>query len=116
MLLKFTCIRLTPLLEYKILVVVVCTGLYLTLGCLQWLCFSNESICTLAQNTSNYVIIIIMSFHEKLQYKETIDCNLNICVTRFMKTNPNRIFDILRITNLKYLTCCEFLVLGCSHT
>ena len=37
-------------------------------------------------------------------------------VTGFMKTNPNRTFGISRITNLKYLTHCESLVLGYSHT
>ena len=36
-------------------------------------------------------------------------------VTGFWKTDPNRTFGILRITNLKYLTHCESLLLGCSH-
>ena len=39
----------------------------------------------------------------------------NLYVTGFRKTNPNRTFGILRITNLKYLTHCESLLLGCSH-
>ena len=38
-----------------------------------------------------------------------------IYVTGFGKTNPNYTFGILRITNLKYLTHCESLLLGCSH-
>ena len=38
-----------------------------------------------------------------------------VCVTGFRKTDPNRTFDISRITNLKYLTHCESLLLGCSH-
>ena len=33
-----------------------------------------------------------------------------------MKTNLNCTFGILKITNLKYLTHCESLALGCSHT
>ena len=36
-------------------------------------------------------------------------------VTGFMKTDPNCIFGISKITNLKYLTHCESLMLGCSH-
>ena len=36
-------------------------------------------------------------------------------VTGFMKTNPNCTFGILQIINLKYLLCCESLLLGCSH-
>ena len=36
-------------------------------------------------------------------------------VTGFWITDPNRTFGILRITNLKYLTHCESLLLGCSH-
>ena len=36
-------------------------------------------------------------------------------VTGFWKTDPNRTFGISRITNLKYLTHCESLLLGCSH-
>ena len=39
-----------------------------------------------------------------------------IYVTSFGKTDPNRTFGISRITNLKYLTHCESLLLGCSHT
>ena len=38
-----------------------------------------------------------------------------IYVTGFWKTDPNRTFGISRITNLKYLTHCESLLLGCSH-
>ena len=38
-----------------------------------------------------------------------------LIVTGFWKTDPNRTFGILRITNLKYLTHCESLLLGCSH-
>ena len=38
-----------------------------------------------------------------------------INVTGFWKTDPNRTFGISRITNLKYLTHCESLLLGCSH-
>ena len=37
------------------------------------------------------------------------------CVTGFRKTDLNRTFGILRITNLKYLTHCESFLLGCSH-
>ena len=36
-------------------------------------------------------------------------------VTGFGKTDPNHTFGISRITNLKYLTHCESLLLGCSH-
>ena len=36
-------------------------------------------------------------------------------VTGFRKTNPNHTFGISRITDLKYLTHCESLLLGCSH-
>ena len=36
-------------------------------------------------------------------------------VTGFRKTDPNCTFGISRITNLKYLTHCESLLLGCSH-
>ena len=36
-------------------------------------------------------------------------------VTGFRKTDSNCTFGILRITNLKYLTHCESLLLGCSH-
>ena len=39
----------------------------------------------------------------------------SLIVTGFWKTNPNRTFDISRITNLKYLTHCGFLLLGCSY-
>ena len=39
----------------------------------------------------------------------------NTIVTGFGKTDPNRTFGISRITNLKYLTHCESLLLGCSH-
>ena len=38
-----------------------------------------------------------------------------INVTGFRKTDPNGTFGILRITNLKYLTHYEFLLLDCSH-
>ena len=38
-----------------------------------------------------------------------------VFVTGFWKTDPNRTFGISRITNLKYLTHCESLLLGCSH-
>ena len=38
-----------------------------------------------------------------------------IYVTGFGKTDPNCTFGISRITNLKYLTLCESLLLGCSH-
>ena len=38
--------------------------------------------------------------------------NLNTYVTGFRKTDPNRTFGILRITNLKYLTHCESLLLA----
>ena len=37
-------------------------------------------------------------------------------MTGFRKTDPNRTFGILRITNLKSLTHCKSLVLGCNHT
>ena len=37
------------------------------------------------------------------------------CMTSFRKTNPNCIFDISRVTDLKYLTHCESFVLGFSH-
>ena len=36
-------------------------------------------------------------------------------MTGFRKTDPNCTFRISRITNLKYLTHCESLLLGCSH-
>ena len=36
-------------------------------------------------------------------------------VTGLRKTDPNLTFGISRITNLKYLTHCEYLLLGCSH-
>ena len=36
-------------------------------------------------------------------------------VTGFRKTDPNCTFGISRITNLKYLTHCESLLLCCSH-
>ena len=39
----------------------------------------------------------------------------NECIAGYMKTDPNHTFGILRITNLKYSTHCESLVLGCSH-
>ena len=41
---------------------------------------------------------------------------LTINVTGFRKTDPNCSFGISRITNLKYLTHSESLLLGCSHT
>ena len=43
-------------------------------------------------------------------------CQVSLNVTGFMKTDPNRTFDILRITSLKYLTNYESLVLRCSYT
>ena len=36
-------------------------------------------------------------------------------VTGFRKSDPNHTFGISRITNLKCLTNCESLLLGCSH-
>ena len=42
-------------------------------------------------------------------------CHAVIYVTGFGKTDPNRTFGISRITDLKYLTHCESLLLGCSH-
>ena len=39
----------------------------------------------------------------------------SLFVTGFGKTDPNRTFGISRINNLKYLTHCESLLLGCSH-
>ena len=36
-------------------------------------------------------------------------------VNGFRKTDPNHTFGISRIINLKYLTHCESLLLGCSH-
>ena len=36
-------------------------------------------------------------------------------VTGFRKTDPNRTFGVSRITNLKYLSHYESLLLGCSH-
>ena len=39
----------------------------------------------------------------------------SLYVTGFMKTDPNHTFGISKITNLKYLTHCESLVLGYSH-
>ena len=36
-------------------------------------------------------------------------------VTGFGKTDPNHTFGISRITNLKYLTHCESLLLGCTR-
>ena len=38
-----------------------------------------------------------------------------IYMTGFWKTDPNRTIGISRITNFKYLTHCESLLLGCSH-
>ena len=44
-----------------------------------------------------------------------IKLGINIVVAGFGKTDPNRTFGILKIINLKYLTHCESLLLGCSH-
>ena len=47
-----------------------------------------------------------------------VHCNTDVYtinVTGFWKIDPNRTFGISRITNLKYLTHCESLLLGCSH-
>ena len=52
----------------------------------------------------NEVIIIIEAL-----YAAKIICDW------LWKTDPNRTFDISRITDLKYLTHCESLLLGCSH-
>ena len=53
------------------------------------------------------------------QENKTLIQTYNWChslyVTGFWKTDPNRTFGISRITNLKYLTHCESLLLGCSH-
>ena len=40
---------------------------------------------------------------------------LLLYVTGFRKTDPNCTFGIWKITNLKYSTHCESLLLGCSH-
>ena len=40
---------------------------------------------------------------------------LRVYVTGFRKTDPNRTFGISIITNLKYLTHCESVLLGCSR-
>ena len=42
-------------------------------------------------------------------------CDSQLYMTGFRKTDPNRTFGILRITNLKYSADCESLLLGSTH-
>ena len=62
----------------------------------------------------DYVVMETFCNHDWIQNfrisKETF-----LYLTGFRKTDPNCTFGILRITNVKYLTHCESLLLGCNH-
>ena len=85
---------------------------------------------TLLANSIRYLarvahtIWLILELHCTITFKfvytpmpmqQNILIRIYIYVTGFWKTDPNRTFGISRITNLKYLTHCESLLLGCSH-